>query len=293
MSNEATAPHRRHAVVVGVDGSEGNHTAITYAAEEALAAGRALRLVTAVDQEGWLLSEGAVSAHAEKILAETDDRTRKEYPDLDLETRVRWGHPVAALMHQTGEDDVLVVGTRGLGALHRALVGSTSIRVASRADAPVMIVPSSWAGADPATAPIVVGIDPERDHGEPLRFAVERARRLGASVRVVHAVDLDAVLVLGAAAVSSADIHDWEQRSSAAIETAVAPFREDHPEVTIEVVKDRGHAAAILLDNAADAQLIVLGRRHRGPSAWGLGSVAREVLHRAELPVAVVPIAHK
>lgn len=184
MPTRTPSPHEttppEHAVVVGVDGSEGNRAAVTYAAEEALASGRSLRMVTAVEERGWLLSGRAVSSYAEEVLAETAAHTRGGYPDLVTETRVRWGHPVAALLHQIGAEDVLVVGTRGLGSLHRALVGSTSIRVASRADAPVMIVPSDWTDQPGEAAPIVVGIDPERDHDEPLRFALARARRLGA-----------------------------------------------------------------------------------------------------------------
>lgn len=37
------------------------------------------------------------------------------------------------------------------------------------------------------------------------------------------------------------------------------------------------------------AQLIVLGRRHDGGGACGLGPVAREVIDNAEVPVAIVP----
>lgn len=277
-------------VVVGTDGSASNRAAVDYAAHEAAATDRQLHLVTAVDEAGWLLAERPISAYAEKMLEENRQQVLADHPAVALEARVRLGHPVGALLHQAGPKDVLVVGKRGLGAIKRLLVGSNSIRVAARADVPVIVVPPDWSAAERTTASIVVGIDPEQDHAAPLTFAFERAERLGAPVRVVHAVDLELVMVWGAAAVSSADLHDWEVRSTAALEAALKPFREAHPDVPTELVKDRGHAATFLLTQSEDAQLVVLGRRHRGPAAWGLGSVAREVLHAAEVPVAIVPI---
>lgn len=280
-----TAP----SVVVGTDGSASNRAAVDYAAHEAAATDRHLHLVTAVDEEGWLQSDRPITAEAEKMLEEIRQRVVEDDPDVALEVRMRLGHAVGVLLHQTGPEDVLVVGKRGLGAVRRMLVGSNSIRVAARAEAPVIVVPPEWSPAERATAPIIVGIDPEHDHDASLAFAFERAERQGAALHVVHAVDLELVMVVGGAAVSSADLHDWEVRSSAAIEAAVKPFREAHPDVAVEVVKDRGHAADFLLGQAEDAQLVVLGRRHRGPAAWGLGSVAREVLHAADVPVAIVP----
>lgn len=278
------------AVVVGADGSASNRAAVEFAIEEAAATSRPLHLVTAVDEGGWLLAEHPISAQAEEMLHELGERVRRDHPDVTVETRVRLGHAVGALLHQTGPDDVLVVGKRGFGTVHRMLVGSTSVRVAARAGAPVIVVPPEWSGSDRGTAPVVVGIDPERDHDEPLRFAFARAERHGVPVRVVHAVDLELVLVWGAAAVSTTDLHDWESRSTESIEAAVKPFRDDHPDVSVEIVKDRGHAAKFLLGHAEEAQMIVLGRRHHGPAAWGLGSVAREVLHASDVPVAIVPI---
>jgi nucleotide-binding universal stress UspA family protein len=52
-----------------------------------------------------------------------------------------------------------------------------------------------------------------------------------------------------------------------------------------------GHPAEVLLDAAARAQLLVLGRTSSERRLTGLpiGSVTRAVLHYSDIPVAVVP----
>jgi nucleotide-binding universal stress UspA family protein len=278
----------RPAVVVGVDGSEQNEAAVEYAAAEAAASGRALLLVTVVVVEGPA-SAGQATDHFEATLNEVRDRIAARHDGLSVRTVVQKGHPVEKLLATTGDGDVLVVGKRGLGRVKRLLVGSTSVRCAGRAEVPVIVVPPGWEAGHRATGPVVVGIDPEHEHGVALRFAFERAQRTGTAVRVVYAVDMDLVMVFGAGAVSSASVHDWESGSMAAIEQAVAPLRAEFPDVEVDTVHERAHAADVLVERSTDAQLVVVSRRHRGPASWGLGSVAREVLHEAELPVAVVP----
>ncbi len=60
----------------------------------------------------------------------------------------------------------------------------------------------------------------------------------------------------------------------------------------IEQVTAEGSAADVILDQAADAQLIVVGSHGKGlVRRMLLGSVSRRVLYDAERPVAVVDLA--
>lgn len=281
----------RPAIVVGVDGSERNEAAIAYAVAEAVGSGRPVLLVAAVEDAGPTVDGiGSIADHYEAMLAELRARIEAEHDGLTVRTEVRFGHPVGTLMASTGDEDVLVVGKRGLGPVRRILIGSTSIRAAGWSRVPLIVVPGGWDVAEHAAAPVVVGIDPERDDDHALRFGFERAERSGVPLRVVYAVDMELVLVVGAGAVVSSDVHDWEVRSVAAIEEALKPLREEFPDVAVEIVHERSHAATVLAERSRDAQLMVVSRRrHRGPASWGLGKVAREVLHESELPVAVVP----
>lgn len=280
----------RPAVVVGVDGSERNQAAVEYAAAEAAESGRPLSLVTVIDVQGPVTA-GQATDHYEATLSEIRDRVLARTDSLSVRTEVKKGHPVDKLLATTADEDVLVVGKRGLGAVKRLLIGSTSVRCAGQTNVPLIVVPSEWEPDERVTGPVVAGIDPEHAHDAALRFAFERAQRSGVAVRVVYAVDMELVLVVGAGAVSSASVRDWEGRSVAVLEQAIKPLREEFPEVEVDIVHERAHAATVLLEQSTDAQLVVVGRRHRGPGSWGLGSVAREVLHEAELPVAVVPEA--
>jgi nucleotide-binding universal stress UspA family protein len=71
-----------------------------------------------------------------------------------------------------------------------------------------------------------------------------------------------------------------------------AELSESHPGLTIEVeyVNQRAADAVIAVARARDAELVAVGHGGSGPlRAALLGSVAYEVVHRAPLPVLVVP----
>ena len=70
----------------------------------------------------------------------------------------------------------------------------------------------------------------------------------------------------------------------------LALTRADTPDVEIELNVVVGHPSQMLLAASAGADLLVVGAR--GMGGWSrmvLGSVSTEVVHRAHLPVVVVP----
>lgn len=61
------------------------------------------------------------------------------------------------------------------------------------------------------------------------------------------------------------------------------------PEVRVEGVLVHGQPDVVLLDEAADADLVVVGSRGRGGIAGLLlGSVSQRIVHHAPCPVVVV-----
>ena len=181
----------------------------------------------------------------------------------------------------------VVVGRRGLGNAASALVGSVSNRLATEARCPVIVVGESQA---PATGPIVVGVDGSEFGTAALRFALHEAALRQTSVRAVAAFDFlhpvfrsDPELARRMQAGTEAEVADTITTAHrAATSPAVAS-------VEVEQVVVEGRAAEAIVDNAGDAQLIVVGTHGKGlVRRVLLGSVSRQVLNDADRPVAVV-----
>lgn len=180
----------------------------------------------------------------------------------------------------------MVLGKRGLGAFARVLVGSTSLAVAGRASCPTVIVPDGW---EPTTTdrPIILGVDPQRHDDAATEFAFRRASDVGAPLVALHAWQTHPAFPP-----SADDLRTWSTEAEWAVADLIAPWREKFPEVDVSVVQEHDHPAFALLEQAEDAQLVVLGRHPATLRVGGFafGSVTRAVLHYAVVPVAVVPI---
>lgn len=136
---------------------------------------------------------------------------------------------------------------------------------------------------------IVVGIDGSEESLAAVRWAVDEARHRDASVDVVHVwhyVYLGDPL--GVSAVASAD--NIEESARLVIDEALTHAGADGEAVGITGRAIEGAAAKVLLEEAATADLLVVGRRGRGGFiGLLLGSVAQQVAHHAPCPVVIVP----
>lgn len=135
-------------IVVGIDGSEGAILALDWAIGEARVRHDEVRLVhawhvptsvsmanAALPGASWTVLEDA----ARTILHDAGDHARQagfEVGEVLVQHR-----PAAALVDQSRDADLLVVGTRGRGGFAGLLLGSVSQEVAHHAMCPVVIVP--------------------------------------------------------------------------------------------------------------------------------------------------------
>ena len=183
-------------VVVGVDGSTRNESAVEWAAVEAARSNRELRLLTTTgvftephpEQILGVIESFDYGVHYTEMLATVANDVRDRHPGTHVVPWVQSGDPVRTLVDMSRERGTLVVvGKRGLGAFNRVLIGSTSIAVAGRAAGPVVIVPDEWDPPETAKLPIVIGVDFEHANDALLGFAIERAAALGVSLIAVHA----------------------------------------------------------------------------------------------------------
>lgn len=138
---------------------------------------------------------------------------------------------------------------------------------------------------------IVVGLDGSEHSWHALRWAVDRAARTGGRVRAVHAWQVaDAPYGPGPFVATVPPVEALEQDARAALDEELRAVVTEFDEVDIESVVTAGPTVQVLLDEASDADLLVVGQRGRGGFAGLLlGSAADQVVRHARCPVVVVP----
>lgn len=284
--------HTHTPIVVAVDGSERNRSAVAWAAHEAAAHGCRLTLVNAVQDYLVPTPHFSVRSQDEEALDMLAD-LRHEVCDIVAEesvtTEVVAGDPVDVLLDRAAGARLVVVGKRGLGGFARVIVGSTSIALAGRSPVPVAIVPDGWDPRAREGRPVVLGVDPSKPDHRPIHLAFRRAKRLGVPLVAVHGWETPAMYSWDAATVAAA-VNEREQEAADRYDALLATWTERYPDVVVRPMRVHKHPAAAILEAAEEAQLVVLGRHPAGMfGGFAFGSVARAVLHYAETPVLVVP----
>jgi nucleotide-binding universal stress UspA family protein len=137
---------------------------------------------------------------------------------------------------------------------------------------------------------IVVGVDGSEPSKQALRWAVRQAGLTGAVVEAVNAWDLPQYHgALGWLPPTSGDQAAVEERARKELREAVKEAVGANPGVEVRAEVLYGTGAAVLLDAARGASLLVVGSRGRGGFArLLLGSVAQHCTQFAECPVVVV-----
>ncbi|MFE1905781.1 universal stress protein [Streptomyces gardneri] len=284
-------------IVAGVDGSPESLAAADWAAREALHRGLPLRLAHAWRWEPLdipLVQDRAGQERAaEELLREAESTVARNHPDVTLTAEVLLDTPVAALLGTEERAEMLVIGSRGQGALVGFLLGSYGQQIIAAAGRPVVAVRSrDGQPSEPPVGDVLVGqLGSPEDSAAALGFAFETAAARGASVRAVRAWSLPPLYAYSPASMRLADeaggLVPYEEK---ALHEALAPWRERFPEVPVTEHVELGSAGQVLLSASGAAQLLVVGRRaKRGAMGPRIGSVAHAALHLAPCPVAVIP----
>ncbi len=139
--------HDRLSVVVGVDGSPQSVRALRWTLDHVrhTAVVTAVRVTTAGPIVGDPLSSSAdaVEAVAEDELAAcVQEVAARADGHPDLEVLVVHGDPRDTLGAAIGDTDLLVVGARGHGIVHRLMLGSVATALAHHPTLPTIIVPN-------------------------------------------------------------------------------------------------------------------------------------------------------
>jgi nucleotide-binding universal stress UspA family protein len=142
---------------------------------------------------------------------------------------------------------------------------------------------------------IVAGVDGSPSSLVALQWAVRQAGLTGGSVRAVMAWQYPvAITGYGWAPIAVVEPGEYEENAQKALAEAVAAVDTSGCDVQISQWVRQGNPAQVLIDAAADADLLVVGSRgHGGFAEVLLGSVSMHCVHHAPCPVAVIRDARR
>jgi len=277
-------------VVVGVDGSDESLAALNWATLTADLHGARLTVVAAhpVPPEAGPGMTNLIEdarEHARHAARAARERLRGWRPGgRDVETLVLPGNAARVLAQLSSNDDIVVVGRRGLGAFDRALLGSTSSALAAAAPGTVAVVPAGAATDDPRRIRVGVGAVDEPDV---LGTAFAEADARGCSLEVLHVAGTDpissALLDMDPVAAS------WQEAAVDGLADRLARWSDKYPEVTYTVVTRRGDPVASLLHGLNQNDILVVGgHSHSVITGRLLRNVPDAVVRGARCPVLVV-----
>jgi nucleotide-binding universal stress UspA family protein len=317
----------RARVVVGVDGSAESLAALSHAMEQAARRGTGVRVVSAfLPPQYWPNAYGlSAPPTIEKVKAdlrmiasrmvELAVAAQEALVSVPVELHEVSGSPAKVLIEQARGADVLVVGHRGRGGFASALLGSVGLHCVLHAQCPVTVVrervqrPEVLEEAEAVAderAPtrrmsteglIVVGVDGSECGRAAFKFALEEAVRQTARVWVVTAfhpphrwpVTFGMTSAMADPASSEELAEAAERTARQTVAEVIAEVGSTAEAVRVEVRAVPGNPAKVLLSQAADADLLVVGHRGLGGVARAcLGSVGLQCVLHATCPLTIV-----
>jgi nucleotide-binding universal stress UspA family protein len=283
-------------IVVGVDGSDPSISALRWAAYEALRRNADVLAVSCYSVPIYGSPEGAVYTtpnedvdmfkdSADVVVARAIAQVAEIDPHLVVDTLTEMSPAAVAISDAARGDDEIVVGATGHGTFMHGLLGSVSLSVVHRSHVPVIVVPvKADVDAGPTMRKIVVGLDGSAESAHALDWAYAEAELSGAELTAVHAWIYP---YTGQGEPRMQMQLDAMEELKASLETLgprlIGGTIHVHPKL-IEL-----SPAEALLDEAQDADLVVVGSRGRGAlRASLLGSVSRTIVQHATCPVAII-----
>ncbi len=290
--SEATT---KYGVLVCVDGSPQSDAAVAWATREAVMRHMPITLLHAVtpvvvgwpvgqlypDMPEWQKDDAQnVIERARKTL--TSNLGEAKPPEVQIE--MVYSSVVPTLIDASKEAWMIVVGSQGMGALGRLLLGSVTTGLIHHAHCPAAVIHSDQGEAPDPSAPVLLGIDGSPASEAATALAFDEASRRGVEPLALHAwSDVGVFPILGM---------DWRDRESEGQEVLaerLAGWQEQYPDVHVERLLVCDKPARWLLEESERAQLVVVGSRGRGGfPGMLLGSVSSAVAQSATVPVIVV-----
>lgn len=285
----------RPRIVVGVDDSPASTVAVQWAARDAVLRDVALTVVHVApplsttwsrsmvpnDLDTWKTSTG------KQVVANAMEAAREATGDddaLQMDSEFYIAMTVPTLVDVSKRAQMIVVGSRGSGAVARVVLGSVSSALIRHAHCPVAVIKDDASlTAHAASLPVLVGIDGSPASDAATMVAFDEAGRRGVDLVALHAWnDFSGCDVTGP---------NWtarEQQAKTILAERLAGWQERHPGVSLTTTVVCDSPAMQLVAESKNAQLVVVGSHGRGGFAGMLiGSVSSAVAQAARVPVIV------
>jgi len=284
---------KQDCVVVGIDGSAESGCALQWAAGLDTGLGP-IRPVMAWQYPWWAITPPSPGVPLpppdedfhERAQAVANEMLANMPSGRCLPPMTIHGAAGPTLVEVANDANLLVVGTRGRGAIQTGLLGSVSNHVVNHANVPVVVVPST-ATSGATLNHIVVGVDGSGTCRAALIWALENAPS-GATVEVVNGWVFDAA---GFADAEPSALDRFQKGSEELVGDVIERCRSQVPrdDIEVEAVSVRRDPRLLLRQRAKGADLLVVGTRsHSGLSHLLLGSVASSLVHQPEVPTLVL-----
>ncbi|WP_255194257.1 universal stress protein [Natronobeatus ordinarius] len=290
-------------IVVPVDGTPGAEGAIARALSLAADDDATVHAISVI--ESWDDVADLTDEQHEQVRRSSERRGRDatahvmELADsagVEVVRHVSEGVPYREIVAYADEvdADLIVMGTRGEAALEDVRLGSTTERVLTTADVPVMAVrlgdgPESVPDpSDVRTGRIVIPTDGSDAAERAAEGALDLAEVVGAGVDVVYVIDRT-VYDLEDAPRSIVGL--LREGGENALETVAQEATDRGLDVNTELLRGVPEEEILAYADGVDADLLAMGTRGRGVGASAdrlLGSTTARVVRRSERPVLTV-----
>lgn len=267
-------------IVLGYDGSPAAVSALNWTAARAA---RGVAKVDVVLVVSPLTKDRVLGLER---LGEAETFLLDRLPGLEVELHRLEGSVTESIAQAAEEADLVVIGINTGHPIRAAAAGWTPLRLSTRSTTPVCMIPAGWVQGDD---PVTVGIADDATSDAALHVGVTEATATSTALRLVHSwlmpsptFEAGTVLTMDTDAVI-----DAHRRT---LDTAVQRVVEIHPTLPVESHLIRDSRSAALLRFASRSSLLVIGTHRRGVLVASLlGSVAQDILWRADCPICVVP----
>lgn len=225
--------------------------------------------------------EARVGVDGVRVADAVAEGARQALPGAQVEVRRHAGSFANALVEESDDGDLLVIGT----FRHRrgSTAGAAPARVAARAAVPTVVVPD---GPHPIDGDVVLTVDDPVDE-EAVAIAVDEARRRHRRVTLLRPWEMPVLTRTGLTDFAEDPLR-WRSRNAEVLDRVTTLLTARYPDVRFHPLLVEGHPGHAIASHTRRACLVVMGLGHVRALS---GSVLNDVLRETVSPVCVVPPA--